>query len=108
VLRGNLEFDGWCGVSRACYDFLGLTLLRCIATFGVLRYLLAIFFSYSPFHRPSKRTNTQPQGSVMLIKASSEEEVREWIANDEYVKGGAWDVSKMTIVPFRCAVRTAM
>ena len=95
-------------MSRACYDILGTTLLRCIVAFGVLRYLLATLFFYSPLPRPSKLTNTQPQGSVMLIKASSEEEVREWIANDEYVKGGAWDVSKMTIVPFRCAVRTAL
>jgi uncharacterized protein YciI len=44
----------------------------------------------------------------MLIKADSESELREWINGDEYVKQGAWDVSKMTIVPFRCAVRTAM
>jgi len=44
----------------------------------------------------------------MLIKADSEEEVHEWLKNDEYVKGGAWDLSKATIVPFRCAVRTAL
>lgn len=44
----------------------------------------------------------------MLIKATSEEELREWLAKDEYVKSGAWDISKMTITPFRCAVRTAL
>ena len=44
----------------------------------------------------------------MLIKANSEDEVREWVNGDEYVKQGAWNVDKMTIVPFRCAVRTAL
>ena len=44
----------------------------------------------------------------MLIKADSEDDLRAWISNDEYVKQGAWNVSKMTIVPFRCAVRTAL
>ncbi|ETN42384.1 uncharacterized protein HMPREF1541_01538 [Cyphellophora europaea CBS 101466] len=47
-------------------------------------------------------------GSVMLIKANSEQEVRELIEGDEYAKAGAWDVGKATITAFRCAVRTAM
>ena len=64
-------------------------------------------FPYQPSTVPANQQN-QKQGSVMLIKANSEEEVHEWVKNDEYVKGGAWDLSKMTIVPFRCAVRTAL
>jgi len=47
-------------------------------------------------------------GSVMLIRAESEEAVREFVAGDEYVKGGAWNMEKMQIIPFRCAVRTAL
>jgi len=47
-------------------------------------------------------------GSVMLIKAESEEKVREFLRGDAYTKGGAWDVDKAKIWPFRCAVRTAM
>jgi uncharacterized protein len=47
-------------------------------------------------------------GSAMLIKAESEEAVRVWLANDEYAKGGVWNVDEAKIYPFRCAVRTAM
>jgi len=47
-------------------------------------------------------------GSFMLIKAESEEKVREWVENDVYTKGGAWDAKNAKIYPFRCAVRTAM
>lgn len=47
-------------------------------------------------------------GSVMLVKASSREEVVELLKNDEYTKQGAWDVEKATITPFKCAVRTAL
>jgi uncharacterized protein len=47
-------------------------------------------------------------GSAMLIKANSEQEVRDLIEKDEYAKAGTWDVPKMQITAFRCAVRTAM
>jgi len=47
-------------------------------------------------------------GSVMLIRAESEEKVRELLQGDIYARGGAWDVEKAKIWPFRCAVRTAM
>lgn len=47
-------------------------------------------------------------GSVMLIKASSRDEVVELLKNDEYTKQGAWDIEKATITPFKCAVRTAL
>ena len=47
-------------------------------------------------------------GSVMLIKADTVEEVWEFLRSDEYTKQGAWDVEKATVVPFRCAVRTAL
>jgi len=67
-----------------------------------------VFGGASLSAHPKEGESPDMTGSVMLIKADSEEELRDWINNDEYVKGGAWDVSKMTIVPFRCAVRTAM
>ena len=47
-------------------------------------------------------------GSVMLIKADSQDELVKFLENDEYVKGGAWDIKNAKITPFRCAVRTAM
>lgn len=47
-------------------------------------------------------------GSIMMIKAESEEKVREWIEKDAYTLGGAWDAKNAKIWPFRCAVRTAM
>jgi uncharacterized protein len=47
-------------------------------------------------------------GSVMLIKAESQEEVVKFLEGDAYAKGGAWDVKNAKITPFRCAIRTAM
>ena len=45
-------------------------------------------------------------GSFMVIKAESEEKVREALENDPYTKGGAWDVKNAKIYPFRTAVRS--
>lgn len=58
--------------------------------------------------QPADGEAPEMTGSAMLIKANSEEEVRAIVEGDAYVKGGAWDVSKMVITPFKCAVRTAM
>ncbi|KAF7506204.1 hypothetical protein GJ744_012184 [Endocarpon pusillum] len=44
-------------------------------------------------------------GSVMLVTAESEEEVREFVRADVYARSGVWDVQKMTVWPFRTAVR---
>lgn len=58
--------------------------------------------------QPAEGESPQMVGSVMLVKADSEEEVRKLLEGDEYTKGGAWDVAKATIQPFKCAVRTAL
>lgn len=44
-------------------------------------------------------------GSVMLVTADSEEEVRRLAAEDVYTKSGVWDIERITIWPFRTAVR---
>jgi uncharacterized protein YciI len=44
-------------------------------------------------------------GSVMCIRAGSEEEVREMIRNDPYAKVGFWYPEKAVITPLRCVVR---
>jgi uncharacterized protein len=44
-------------------------------------------------------------GSVMLVTAESEEEVRRFVAEDVYTKSGVWDLESMRIWPFRTAVR---
>lgn len=44
-------------------------------------------------------------GSVMLVTAESEEEVRRFVAEDVYTKSGVWDMERVTIWPFRTAVR---
>ena len=48
------------------------------------------------------------EGSVMLFKADAEEDVWDALRSDEYTKQGAWDVEKARVIPFRCAVRTAI
>lgn len=58
--------------------------------------------------QPAEGEAPDMTGSAMLIKANSEAEVRAILEEDAYVKGGAWDISKVVITPFRCAVRTAM
>lgn len=58
--------------------------------------------------QPAEGETPDMVGSFMLVKAESEEKVREWMEKDAYTKGGAWDVKSAKIYPFRCAVRTAM
>ncbi|RMZ88068.1 hypothetical protein DV736_g4705, partial [Chaetothyriales sp. CBS 134916] len=60
--------------------------------------------------QPKGEEGETPQmiGSVMLVKADSEDEVRAILRADPYTKAGVWDVAKAEIRPFRCAIRTAM
>lgn len=58
--------------------------------------------------QPAEGEQPAMTGSVMIVKADSEEEVRKLIENDVYVKGGAWDIEKMKIWNFKSAVRTAL
>lgn len=44
-------------------------------------------------------------GSVMLIMAESEEEVRRFAAEDVYTRSGVWDMDAIKIWPFKTAVR---
>ena len=57
---------------------------------------------------PSEGEAPDMTGSVMLIKANTKEEVLEFLENDTYTKGGAWNPKEAKIWPFRCAVRTAL
>lgn len=47
-------------------------------------------------------------GSVMLMKANTEQEIRAVVEADEYAKNDVWDLEKLQIIPFRCAIRTAL
>ncbi len=47
----------------------------------------------------------QMTGSVMLVTAESEEEVREFVRGDVYARSGVWDVQNMRVWAFRTAVR---
>lgn len=58
--------------------------------------------------QPGEGESPDMVGSFMMIKAESEEKVREWIEKDAYTKGGAWDAKNAKVYPFRCAVRTPM
>lgn len=68
-----------------------------------------IVFGGARLSEQPKEGETPPMiGSVLLIKADSEEEVWKLLREDPYTKGGAWDVDKAVITPFKCAIRTAM
>lgn len=58
--------------------------------------------------QPGEGESPDMTGSVMLIKANSEEEVREIVLDDEYAKQGLWNLDAIEIRAFRCAVRTAL
>lgn len=58
--------------------------------------------------QPAEGEAPDMTGSVMIIKASSEKEVRELLEADVYTQGGAWDTKNATIWNFRSAVRTAL
>ena len=38
-------------------------------------------------------------GSAIVVAAETEEEVKEFVRNDIYTKGGAWNADKATIIP---------
>ena len=56
--------------------------------------------------QPKQGEQPDMLGSCMIIKADSEEEVREMLENDIYAKGGAWDVKNMKIWPFKTALKS--
>ncbi|CAM6122831.1 unnamed protein product [Calypogeia fissa] len=57
---------------------------------------------------PKEGEQPDMKGSAMLVKAESEEAVRELIAGDIYAEGGPWNLNEVKIYPFRSAIRTAM
>jgi uncharacterized protein len=69
---------------------------------------IVVFGGATLSRQPSEGETPDMTGSFMLIKANTEEEVREFIANDQYTKGGAWNPKEAKIWPFRCAVRSAL
>ncbi|KAI5867885.1 hypothetical protein GGS23DRAFT_591695 [Durotheca rogersii] len=44
-------------------------------------------------------------GSALLIRATSEAEVRTVLAGDVYARLGVWDLERATVTPYLCAVR---
>lgn len=58
--------------------------------------------------QPEEGQTPPMTGSVLLVKADTEQEVWDLIRGDEYVKQGAWDVEKATVVAFKSAVRSAL
>lgn len=58
--------------------------------------------------QPSVDGTPTMNGSVIIYKAETEQEVRNLIENDQYTKNDVWDLEKMKIIPFRSAIRTAL
>jgi uncharacterized protein YciI len=69
---------------------------------------IVVFGGATLSKQPSEGEGPDMTGSVMLIKANTEEEVREFLENDPYTKGGAWNPKEAKIWPFKCAVRSAL
>ncbi|KAF2151292.1 YCII-related domain-containing protein [Myriangium duriaei CBS 260.36] len=59
-------------------------------------------------HQPKTPDDLAVVGSIMLIRAESEQEVREMIRQDPYAKAGFWDAEGASVTPFRCVVRKGL
>ncbi|CBF89305.1 hypothetical protein AN0527.2 [Aspergillus nidulans FGSC A4] len=46
-------------------------------------------------------------GSVLMLRAGTELEVRDIIAKNPFVEAGVWDMERALVQPFKCGVRTA-
>lgn len=53
------------------------------------------------FHdgHPTEGKPANFKGSMMVLRAATEAEVREILTNDVYGKGNVWDLEKMQIIP---------
>ncbi|KAF4259178.1 hypothetical protein KXW98_000156 [Aspergillus fumigatus] len=69
---------------------------------GVITMGGAMLESHSTEGTPSFK------GSAMLLMAESEEQAKELLSKDIYVRSGVWDLEKAQIIPFKSAVRTAL
>ena len=56
-------------------------------------------------HPSDKQEPLEINGSSVLVRASSEEEVRVHISEDIYAQSGVWDIGRLTITPIKCVVR---
>ena len=58
----------------------------------------------------SKSSDEMPTitGSMLLLRADSEEDVMQMVRENPYSKVGVWDLDKVVVTPFKCAVRTAL
>lgn len=45
-------------------------------------------------------------GSTLVLDAASKEEIMEMLKADVYAKEGVWDLEKVQMWPFKCAVRS--
>ncbi|CAD0100783.1 unnamed protein product [Aureobasidium mustum] len=65
-----------------------------------------LFGGPSLAHQPEGPDADLPvNGSIMLVRAASAEEVRDMVRQDPYAQAGFWDAEKAIITPFRCVVR---
>ncbi|KAL8352001.1 hypothetical protein RB601_002362 [Gaeumannomyces tritici] len=47
-------------------------------------------------------------GSTLVVEATSKEEIMEILKGDVYTREGVWDLEKVQMWPFKCALRSAM
>ncbi|KAL4936287.1 hypothetical protein BDV06DRAFT_205344 [Aspergillus oleicola] len=46
-------------------------------------------------------------GSVLMLRAGTEQEVRDIIEENPFVEAGVWNMGLAVVQPFKCGVRTA-
>jgi uncharacterized protein YciI len=59
------------------------------------------FFGSTLAHHSPEGQQVAENGTVMIIKAESEEEIREIIRKDIFTIEGVWDFGKVSIWPFK-------
>jgi len=75
---------------------------------GKIEAGIVVFGGATLSKQPAEGEGPDMTGSIMLIKANTEQDIRDFLENDPYTKGGAWNPREAKIFPFRCAVRTAL
>ncbi|KAG9764092.1 hypothetical protein KCU73_g1117, partial [Aureobasidium melanogenum] len=64
-----------------------------------------LFGGPSLAHQPESPDADLPvNGSIMLVRAATAEEVRDMVRQDPYAQAGFWDAEKAIITPFRCVL----
>ncbi|KAL1960270.1 hypothetical protein VTO42DRAFT_8813 [Malbranchea cinnamomea] len=57
---------------------------------------------------PKEGETPKMKGSMLVVAAESEQEIRDTLSKDIYATSGVWDIENMQITPFKSAIRVGL